>query len=143
MSNLSNGNSLTLKCWQCGEVQSDLPLPISRHANCQKCFEVLHCCRFCIHYNERANDACEEEDAEAPNNKESANFCEYFKPNALAFDGKNNSNDSNTQAKLNALFGEETDTDGLTEISNEVPESPLEIKQDKPSNPLDSLFDDD
>jgi hypothetical protein len=119
----------TLYCWQCGHKLEDLPLPISRHANCQQCYEVLHCCRFCIHYDKTAHDDCQEDKSEPPHNKESANFCEYFKPNASAFQAAPTNH--NATSNLKSLFGDLKEDDPKT-IQ----------KSENYNNPLDHLFDD-
>ena len=113
----------SLICWNCGHDLSDEPLPISRHATCDKCAEVLHCCRFCAHFKPGQPGDCENELADPPNEKASANFCEFFKPNATAFGGAIETHDQ-TRAKLDSLFGDE---------SNSIEEK---------GNPLDDLFSD-
>ena len=71
---------MSLHCWNCGASLEGVPLPISRHANCEQCFEVLHCCRMCRHYREDGHTSCDHDRADPPVIKESANFCDYFKP---------------------------------------------------------------
>ena len=120
----------TLYCWRCGHKLEDLPLPISRHANCQKCYEVLHCCRFCIYYDKNSRDACLEDNAEAPQNKESANFCEYFKPNANV--SQVAPTNQNAKSNLASLFGD---------VKEDVPSTDtIQVSSNK-DNPLDDLFD--
>ena len=93
-----------LNCWNCGESLADVPLPISRHAHCASCFEVLHCCRMCLHYEPNKSPYCDDDRTDPPNMKENANFCEYFKPGCQL-----NANDPkpSTEAKsaLDDLFG--------------------------------------
>ncbi|MFT7684918.1 MAG: hypothetical protein ACI9FB_000259 [Candidatus Azotimanducaceae bacterium] len=119
-----------LSCWNCGHALDDLPLPISRHANCHKCYEVLHCCRFCIFYDKSEKSSCREDDAEPPNNKESANFCEYFKPNSNA--SQSTSSNQSAISKLDALF-----LDAKPDEQNSKKTQPS-LKE---NNPLDDLFD--
>ena len=98
--------SETFNCWNCGNDLSDEPLPLSRQANCSKCFTELHCCRLCAHYDTNALDDCLEEDrAEVPKNKEGANFCEYFSPQTGVFSAERTTTADAAKAKLNALFG--------------------------------------
>lgn len=40
----------------------------------------------CVHYDVNAVDQCREDDAERVVEKARPNFCDYFKPNATAFD---------------------------------------------------------
>ena len=113
-----------LNCWNCGADASEEPLPLSRQACCQKCGEFLHCCLQCTQYDSNRPDSCDNELAEPPNDKSSANFCEFFKPKFDVQGKSANSNDA--QTKLNALFGEDENLSG----------------EAKSSNPLDDLFND-
>ena len=111
-------------CWNCGKSVADVPLPISRHANCSHCFEVLHCCRMCRHYEPDAHITCDHDRAEPPVVKESANFCEYFRP-ANKFDAGSRARSQEAKSDLAALFGESDDDQTVTSSSK-----------------LDDLFDD-
>ena len=75
-------------CWNCGASLASEPLPLSRHANCERCFTELHCCRHCAFYDPTAVDACTDDRADPPVNKEGANFCEFFKPGTDAYAGQ-------------------------------------------------------
>jgi hypothetical protein len=95
-----------LSCWNCGETLDDLPRPISRHANCPKCFTEVHCCRMCRHFDVTIRPGqCAEERAEPPLNKEVANFCEWFEPRSGAFSAQRPAREDAARAKLDALFG--------------------------------------
>lgn len=118
-----------LECWNCGADVSSEPLPISRHASCEQCGEYLHCCRFCEHLNRDRPGQCDNDLAEPPNEKTTANFCEYFKLNTTAFRGKVAVNES-VHAKLGSLFGDETAPDSGSASGS------------KTGNPLDDLFND-
>ena len=121
-----------LQCWNCGASLEGIPLPISRHANCEKCFEVLHCCRMCRHYKPDLHQSCDHDRADPPVIKESANFCDYFKP-ANRFDAAGSRRAASAKSDLAALFGDEQgDKDSAEEPSNPA----------KPKNPLDDLFSD-
>jgi hypothetical protein len=100
-----------LQCWNCGESLDELPRPITRHMNCPACSEDLHCCRLCRHYAPSAAHygACDEERAEPPVYKESANFCDYFRPATAAFREQHAAKRDAAQANLDALFGEGED----------------------------------
>jgi len=107
-----------LRCWNCGESIADIPLPISRHANCGKCFEVLHNCRMCSHYQPQGTFQCDHERAGAdpPVIKESANFCDYFKPSPNSFARGTQKKQVSARSDLDALFGDgETIEDDDTE----------------------------
>jgi hypothetical protein len=120
-----------LECWNCGSDVSTEPLPISRHATCEQCGEYLHCCRFCEHFDRDRPGQCGNELADPPNEKTSANFCEYFTLERKAYRGKTATNAS-VKDKLSSLFGDdarEESSDG----ANKGTES---------NNPLDNLFND-
>ena len=93
----------SLLCWNCGENLDALPKPITRHNNCPKCYEALHCCVLCNYYRPDENIACDDERSDPPLNKENANFCEYFRPNFDMYDWRPASQDT-ARSKLNALF---------------------------------------
>ena len=94
-----------LLCWNCGAGLAEVPLPLSRHANCPACYAHLHCCNLCQHFDPKRPAQCTEDRAEPPNNKETANFCEWFAPrstNASATHGAAAADSA--RAKLDALF---------------------------------------
>ncbi len=124
----------SLVCWNCGKSLSDIPLPVSRHANCSACFEVLHCCRMCRHYAPDKRPYCSHERADPPIEKETANFCDYFKP-ANRFSGKVAERSGRAKSELDSLFGDTGDV--LDTASNEV-----DVDVPEPLNKLDDLFDD-
>ena len=98
-----------LACWNCGENLAALPQPISRHNQCPKCFEELHCCRLCIHFDPQNASRCLDDRAEPPMQKENANFCEYWHGNNNAFKPTHQTSGGEAKAKLNALFGNSDD----------------------------------
>ena len=123
-----------LYCWNCGESLENIPLPISRHANCESCFEVLHCCRMCRHYKTDRRPECDHERADPPLIKENANFCDYFKP-ANQFDPKKLKKAGKAKSNLDSLFDRPGDLEGLSDGVNEKPEDEAQRK-------LDDLFND-
>lgn len=97
-------------CWNCGNDLSDEPRPVSRQANCARCFTELHCCRLCVHYDPNVREECQEEDrADVPKNKESANFCEYFSPQVGVFSGERTQKSATARSELDALFAPKDD----------------------------------
>ena len=92
-------------CWNCGASLQEIPRPISRHANCPKCFEDLHCCRLCRHYAPGVTGQCEEERADPPVHKETANFCDFFRPAAGVYRAVRGERRDVAKARLDALFG--------------------------------------
>jgi len=139
-----------LACWNCGASLAAVPRPISRHEQCPKCFEALHCCRLCRHYRTDLTGQCDEERADPPVVKENANFCDWFRPSNRAFAGTRPERSAAAQDKLNALFGGtdeppagegEVDTSadatgGSSETQNEKTLSPEAAARAK----LDDLF---
>lgn len=99
--------TLSLICWNCGAALKDVPVPLSRHEHCPKCFEPLHCCRLCRAYDPGVNQQCSEDRAEPPSSKESANFCEWFSPNPEAGGDSAEDRHAQARAKLDALFGDD------------------------------------
>lgn len=58
----------------------------------------------CLHYSATAPGQCLEDDAEDVKEKERANFCEWFKPSATAFDPTRRQAAELAEAKLAGLF---------------------------------------
>ncbi len=129
-----------LLCWNCGASLAEIPLPISRHSNCPKCFEVLHCCRLCRLYKPGRPGDCDHERADPPVIKESANFCDYFRESYNAFSPEDESQQQGAKSEFSALF------DDNEEISDAHPSEDDPFTESPPSsgssNPLDDLFDD-
>lgn len=122
-----------LCCWNCGNDVSDEPMPLSRQASCQKCGEFLHCCKLCSQFAPGRSGDCDNELADPPTDKTSANFCEYFIPNAhLNVSG---SKPSDAEAKLAALFDD-------NEPGDDEPDPFEPSTPEKKRNPLDDLFND-
>lgn len=92
-------------CWRCGAAIAADDLPLHRADACRACGADLHVCKLCVFYNPRVADACEEPIALAVGNKERANFCDYFKPKAAAWQGSQDAAQQRAQAELDALFG--------------------------------------
>jgi len=59
----------------------------------------------CTRYAPRLPSGCDEQDAIEVRDKTSANFCDYFKPSARAFDAAQGTADSRARAELDSLFG--------------------------------------
>ena len=127
-----------LNCWNCGKTLADVPLPISRHAHCTSCFEVLRCCRMCQHYRDLDHTKCAEDRADPPVIKENANFCEFFRPDRNAFNPNVTQANGAAKSRLDALFGDAL-SGGDTEVepADEWPENNVPKR-----SALDDLFDD-
>ena len=127
-----------LNCWNCGKALADVPLPISRHAHCASCFEVLRCCRMCQHYRDLDHTKCAEDRADPPVIKENANFCEFFRPDRNAFNPNITQASGAAKSRLDALFSDAL-SDGDTEVepADDWPENNVPKR-----SALDDLFDD-
>ena len=101
-----------LVCWNCGKGLEDVPQPISRQATCGTCFHELHCCRLCIHFRTDVHSSCEEDRADPPVNKDTANFCDWFAPRPDAYATGADTAGDTARAKLDALFGGNAATSG-------------------------------
>ena len=59
----------------------------------------------CTRFAPRLPTGCNEQEAPEVRDKASANFCDYFKPSATAFDATQGAVDAKARAALDALFG--------------------------------------
>ncbi len=130
-----------LVCWNCGASVEHLPRPISRHANCEKCFEVLHCCRMCRWYAPGRPGDCDHDRADPPVEKESANFCEHFSPTKRSFRESEAAGKRDAKNRADALFdeapGEDLDGEALDSEGDGA-----SGREDPVRSRLDDLFDD-
>lgn len=94
-----------LVCWKCGASLRELPLPLSRMAECPQCKAELHACRMCQFYAPHTTRQCSEIRAEEVIKKEQANYCDWFKPRPGAFDARAQAKATAAKSKLDALFG--------------------------------------
>ena len=125
-----------LLCWNCGTSLDDIPRPISRHSNCSKCFEVLHCCRMCRHFEPEKRPYCSHDRAEPPVEKENANFCDYFRP-VNRFVPADVTKSDQAKSELDALFGDSPGA-GEPDVDIDIDEADA----DAALNKLNNLFDD-
>lgn len=95
----------SLHCWRCGADLKDLSLPLSRLDECPECTVYIHVCRMCSHFDVAVSRACREDDAEEVQEKERANFCDYFTPSSQAFDTGIATADRKARTQLDGLFG--------------------------------------
>ena len=94
----------SLHCYRCGASLDALTLPLARLDECPKCRAQLHVCRMCTRFAPRLPKGCTEEDAPDVRDKKSANFCDYFKPNAKAYDSAEQTAEQAARATLDSLF---------------------------------------
>jgi len=96
-----------LVCWKCGASLKEVPRPITRHHNCLACYAELHCCRMCESYDTRYIGKCSDERADTVTNKDTANFCEWFKARPGAYASEEDAAARSAESDLRALFGDE------------------------------------
>ena len=129
-------------CWNCGASLADVPRPISRHANCPACFEDLHCCRLCRHYAPRLTGQCEDDRTDPPVHKETANFCDFFRPISSAYRSKTGTKRDAARTRLDALFGK--DDAGAAGEGDDPPTTPSKgargSQEEQARAKLDALF---
>ncbi len=89
-------------CYNCGK-EITITERISREEKCTNCRVLLHCCKNCKFFKETAYHQCREPQAEFVKDKESANFCSYFKPSERRYD-INNKKAKEARKKLDELF---------------------------------------
>lgn len=94
-----------LVCWKCGNSLAELPIPLSRLAECPKCRAYQHSCRLCRFYNPNLTSQCDEDRAEEVRDKEAANFCDWFKPCPDAHRPRGEGKTQVAKARLDDLFG--------------------------------------
>ncbi len=105
-----------LVCWKCGASLRDVVRPIYRTTECQACRADLHVCRLCRSYDPRIIGACAEERADPARDQERANFCDWFKPRANAFQPVDQAATHAAAARLDALFSDApAPQDGLSQ----------------------------
>lgn len=65
-------------CWSCGTRL--LAVDYQRESECPACRKQTHVCRNCRFYEPGRPADCREPIAEPVNDKQRANFCDYFEP---------------------------------------------------------------
>jgi hypothetical protein len=67
-------------CWYCGLPITDEE-PIGRSARCVSCGKDLRSCKNCRFFSSGSQRDCRESSADGQNDKERANFCDWFSLN--------------------------------------------------------------
>lgn len=88
-------------CWKCKEPIA-AGLEIFRSTDCPHCGAALHSCVNCRFYQPGSHYDCHETVDEEVQDKEAANFCEYFSVN-LSPTASNSCADKKKQAARNAF----------------------------------------
>ena len=76
---------------------------IYRSTECPHCGRDVRCCVNCRFYSPASHNRCLESQAEWVSDREKANFCDYFRLNELAKEGKPDPDE--TKKKWDGLFG--------------------------------------
>lgn len=80
-------------------------MPLSRLSVCLKCSSELYVCKLCEFHEPKLRQGCLEDRAEHVQEKEHANFCDYFRPRPNAHVPRDQSKTAAARAGLDALFG--------------------------------------
>lgn len=71
-------------CWSCGAHLT--AANYAREETCPKCRKQTHVCRNCRFYEPGRPNDCQEPIAEPVQDKQRANFCDYFEPDSDTFE---------------------------------------------------------
>ena len=82
-------------------------MPLSRLSVCLRCSAELYVCRLCEFHEPKLRQGCLEDRAEHVQEKERANFCDYFRLRPNAHIPRDQSKTEAARAGLDALFGGE------------------------------------
>lgn len=117
----------SLNCWCCGRELEDVPLPLSRYAECPGCRSELYVCRMCRFYDPGVAQACREPMADEVKEKTRANFCDYMEPSPAAWQPDASNPNADAERRLQELFGSGTsDSAGDSDAAPADPLSALE-----------------
>jgi hypothetical protein len=130
----------SLRCHRCGASLAALSLPLARLDECPECRAQLHVCRMCTHYAPRLTDACDEDDAPDVSDKGSANFCDYFRPNPLAYVAADGSAAAAARARLAELFGNGGGTPEAERTQQSEAQGDPESPEERARRAAESLF---
>lgn len=88
-------------CWNCAkEIPSN---NFHRQDTCEHCGRSTHACKNCEHYDTAYNNLCRESSADRVVEKESSNFCDFFKPSTRG-PGAGSKSANDMKAAADALF---------------------------------------
>jgi len=93
-------------CWKCGTevVEISGARKVLRADTCAKCDSDLHACKNCQFYDRQYHNECRETQAEWVNDKERANFCDYFAPSNRPKGATTKSSTDQVKSALDGLF---------------------------------------
>lgn len=70
-----------VKCFSCGAILTFVDI-VSRRDECPKCSEDVRVCKNCRFYDPKVYNECRETSADVIREKDRANLCDFFQPNA-------------------------------------------------------------
>ena len=74
---------MRFNCWKCAaKIEYPAGSRVLRAGTCSQCAGDLHSCRNCQFYDPSRHNQCAETQAVWVRDKEAANFCNHFQPNA-------------------------------------------------------------
>ncbi len=90
-------------CYRCG---TEVPLTgkPGRQETCPHCTAYLHVCLNCDFYDPNAHNQCREPQAAWVSDKETGNFCDYFRPHAKTPHPAPSDRQQQARRKLEELF---------------------------------------
>jgi predicted RNA-binding Zn-ribbon protein involved in translation (DUF1610 family) len=91
------------RCQSCGHIILVLGT-VGRRETCPNCGVDLHACVQCEFYDPFASDQCREPQSERVANKETANFCDFFRSSRTPVEARKSSAADEAKARLDALF---------------------------------------
>ncbi len=89
------------QCFQCGTLNSFVA-PLGRREECTKCHCDAHVCKNCEHFDPKVYNECRETQADFVQERERANFCDYFQVRGQLNNMKQSAND--LMAAAESLF---------------------------------------
>ena len=98
-----------LVCWKCGASLEQETLPLARLSECRACHADLHVRRLCELFALRVARQCREPVAEEVQDKERANFCDYFQPRLGAYAAPDTQPAQDARRQLDTLFDDAND----------------------------------
>lgn len=75
---------------------------LGRSDSCPSCLADIRCCKMCLHFDAKSYNECRESMADRVQDKEKANFCDYFKIGSSFVDADKQRQE--LLAKAQALF---------------------------------------
>jgi hypothetical protein len=87
-----------LQCWHCGAEWPESHKP-GRGDECPSCNAALRCCYQCEFYDPAAANECRENQADPVQEKDRANFCDWFRPDPTPTVRKDRAQSSRNKAE--------------------------------------------